>query len=74
VHLRCHHIGVEKMSRDQVKIKVPADVYSKMTEAAKLMAVDEKTFIRVALQRFAEVVVKSIDNSSKEEEVSLESK
>lgn len=62
------------MSRDQVKIKVPADVYSKMTEAAKLMAVDEKTFIRVALQRFAEVVVKSIDNSSKEEEVSLESK
>ena len=68
------------MSRDMVKIKIPADVYSKMTEASKLMTVDEKTFIRVALQRFAEVIItsaeeeKSADNSAKEKEVALGTK
>lgn len=40
----------------QVKIKVPEDVYEQVKEAAKKMEVDEKTFIRVALKRFAEVV------------------
>lgn len=56
------------MSRDMVKIKIPADVYSKMTEASKLMAVDEKTFIRVALQRFAEVIITSAEEDQLEKD------